>query len=172
MAPKQTNSPGKPIPAKSGIALISLVSLCTASLPVSVIAAFKEDSTAGFAILLFLMIVANAILPTLVSAYVFYRLVKRTGAVTRFAEKAKVAILFILTCELLFTLWAVGEWLISGNPTAAGFSKIYNRDFAGWNYILLLNGILIPVLYFSNFLSAFNPSPRRAPGDQNSGNEQ
>lgn len=153
------------------IVLISLISLIVTSLPISIAAGLQENSF-SWVIHILIMLLGTAIIPTLLSAWIFFLLVKKTDInKIRTGNKIKIALLFILICETLLTLWAIADWLTSGNLTWRGFAKIYLRDFAGWNYVLILDGILIPFLYFNRFLLRTNSQSRQEPNDQTAGNE-
>ncbi len=153
------------------IVLISLISLIVTSLPISIAAGLQENSF-SWVIHILIMLLGTAIIPTLLSAWIFFLLVKKTDInKIRTGNKIKIALLFILICETLLTLWAIADWLTSGNLTWRGFAKTYLRDFAGWNYVLILDGILIPFLYFNRFLLRTNSQSRQEPNDQTAGNE-
>jgi hypothetical protein len=98
-------------------------------------------------LLAFVIIPLNALLPTTLSGIVFYRQVKRIRrkSVTR-KHQVRIAVRLILICEAIFTVWALAYLLISGH--FHGFWTYYKRNFIGWNLILLLNGLLIPLLFF------------------------
>jgi hypothetical protein len=111
-------------------------------------------------LLAFVIIPLNALLPTTLSGIVFYRQVKRIRrkSVTR-KQQVRIAVRLVLICEAIFTVSALADLVISGH--FHGFWAYYKRNFIGWDLILLLNGLLIPLLFFHKRL--FTPFRLRLP---------
>jgi hypothetical protein len=153
------------------IILIAIISLITVLIPFVIIAGIEDDASPLFVLYVLIMLIGNYFFPTLIAAFIFYFLVKKIlpkKVTTRI--KWLTWFLFLLSCELIFHLWPVGEWIISGDLTWDSFKHRYNVDFIFGNYPILIGGTLLTYLYFVGFLSSINSSPRLIPNDQTNDN--
>jgi hypothetical protein len=136
------------------ISLITILSLAITVFPVVIVAGLVEGEPIGFLIYVFILGMGGMFFPSLLAAFIFYLLVRKIdrNTATR-SQKIKTALIFIGICIVSLILWGYGEWLLSNDTTWKEFLERYSQ-FAGANIILIPAGIIITILYFSNFLTA------------------
>lgn len=129
------------------LVLTLLIALLISSFTIALYSVTEQHiSFAGFLLLAFMVLPLNLVLPLSICGLIFYHQIRRVRKIN-LEMVIRITVRFVIICELICTLWAIAALLAFGH--IRHFWHTYRREFATWNFVVLIVGILVPFLYYN-----------------------